>query len=403
MRFLFITGNYKPAISSGGPVNSVSNLAEELVRLGHSVTVMALNEDDGVPMTVPLRSVVAIEGVEVIYFPAGQRLTDRIRATLSRVRVWELAAFNWLKLHLAEYDFVHLQIGLLQPANWLAKQCHRLGVLLGYHQRGNLDPRRFGSLRWIKAVYIKIVEKPALSRAAVLFALSLREAAVYRALCPNGHIEHLPNGVNAKAWAQTVSISERLAFLLQKTEDKLLLTWMARWDNRKGPDFFLRVLAHLKNLGLPVEGIMAGPGDCEISARCEALAVELGLIDDCHFLQQPTEQEKVTLLQRTQFFLLPTQGEGFSVGLLEAMAAKCCVVTTPEANFPELAEAAAGIVASLDEERWSAVIAESIRVEDFIMKATTAKTLVENFYSWQVIAKKYLQIVENCRKDADIL
>src|SRR5690606_19471764 len=123
MRFLFVTGNYKPAVNSGGPVNSVSALAEQLVRLGHSVTVLALNEDDGEPMRVPLRCATKLEGVEVIYFETRLGPADRFLGAFMRVKRWEAAAFEWLDLNLKEYDWVHLQIGLLQPAGWLTKRC----------------------------------------------------------------------------------------------------------------------------------------------------------------------------------------------------------------------------------------------------------------------------------------
>lgn len=394
MRFLFVTGNYKPAVNSGGPVNSVSALAETLVYLGHTVTVIALNEDAGMPMAVPLRSATCVEGVEVIYFEAGHTVIDQFRAALSRVRPWEAAAFEWLDSHIKEFDFVHLHLGLLQPANWLAKRCQALGIPLGYHQRGNLDPRRFGRLKWLKSAYIAIVEVPVLRRCAVLFALSEREEEVYRSLCPGASVARLPNGVDSNFWSAE---EHKLTGDEKPRKGAFSAVWSARWDLRKGPLEFIEMAIRLKADFPEARFIMMGPergADLEVVrerlARDDAAGIELyiGL----------SAEERRKVLNAADYFVLPTQGEGFSVGILEALAAGCCVVTTAEANFPELEGQLFGRICAADPEEMAEVIIDDSQGQTSLLRSASraaALTFVEEYFDWKAITIHYLKVV--CR------
>ena len=69
MRVLYSIDYYKPAYSYGGPVNSTSALCEGLARLGIELTVLTTNANKGLPLDVPLRIPVDVDGVEVHYYP----------------------------------------------------------------------------------------------------------------------------------------------------------------------------------------------------------------------------------------------------------------------------------------------------------------------------------------------
>ena len=68
MKILFVVHGYKPAWRVGGPIVSVSALAEHLAKRGHEVTVFTTNMNLDQKLDVPLKTPIRIEGVDVYYF-----------------------------------------------------------------------------------------------------------------------------------------------------------------------------------------------------------------------------------------------------------------------------------------------------------------------------------------------
>jgi len=392
VRFLFITGNYKPAVNSGGPVNSVSALAEALVGLGHSVTVIALNEDDSRPMNVAVRTVVPVDGVSVIYFERARSYLEKIRQRFTSVARWEAAFFEWCSKQIPSYDCVHLQIGLLQPSHWVARFCQKQGVVLTYHQRGNLDARRFGRFYFLKSLYIQMVEVPVLDRADILFALSAREAEVYRQWTSKGRIEQLPNGVDTDFWGDNLE-AERLK---PSKEADYLVVWSARWDLRKGPLEFIEMAKILSKQWPKVRFLMMGPERGSDLSTIEAAVADSGL-KQLQVFKGLIRESRRSYLQAANLFVLPTYGEGFSVGILEALAAGCAVLTTEAANFPELEDTSFGRIVVNDSQVFADSAAElmSVSADARMSREVAVRDFVKARYAWSKIADRYVEITKS--------
>lgn len=369
-------------------MNSVSSLAEALVRKGHSVTVLALNEDDGQPMDVRLHEVVDVEGVSVIYFQRRDSLLEGLRNSMTQACRWEPAFFEWCRAHLAAFDWVHLQIGLLQPARWIAKSCKRRGIALAYHQRGNLDPRRFKRCRWLKSIYIRWFEVPVLDQAKVLFALSGWESEIYRLWSSPARIEQLSNGVHVDFWGAGLED-------VSASETGRSVVWSARWDLRKGPLEFIETARILSEQLPEVQFVMLGPERGADLERVEAVASAYGL-KNLTIKKGLDARSRREYLQSADFFILPTYGEGFSLGILEALAAGCFVLTTEEANFPELKEQSFARILENDPSAFADAVVEVLtnrsRVDGSVKRAASA--FVRREYDWSTLADRYLKIME---------
>jgi glycosyltransferase involved in cell wall biosynthesis len=389
MRFLFITGNYKPAINSGGPVNSVSSLAEGLVRRGHEVTVLALNEDAGRPMEVPLRENVAVDGVSVFYFERRQSCCDKVLQRFTEVARWEPAFFKWCRAHLVSFDCAHIQVGLLSPSGWLARFCQLKGIALAYHQRGNLDPRRFGRLKWLKAWYIRFREAPVLHRADVLFALSEREADVYRMWTRSRNVQHLPNGVDAAFWAE--GLTEKLLASPQREFPQVV--WSARWDLRKGPLEFIAMAKIVSQLHPKVRFLMIGP---EHGSDLRVVAAAAADLDQLILLKGLNREERREHLQKADIFVLPTYGEGFSLSILEALAAGCVVLTTQAANFPELEGTSFGRILENEPEIFADAVIKIVSepADASGLTSKRASEFARDQFDWSKITDRYVAIVK---------
>ena len=398
MHFLFVTSAYIPAKNSGGPVETVATLAEGLVTCGHAVTIAALNEDDGEIMPVPLGDAVVINGVRVFYFATKTHFLQSCLIPSLRVsaaRRWEDRFKSWARLQIGTFDVVHLHLGLLGVSSWLSRLAKKHNKRVLYHQRGNLDPRRFGANALLKQCYIRWIEAPILKRCDVLIALSEREKVVYRMWCRRPkRIALLPNGVDVDKW-NVLGVSRRLEGTLRDMGHRDLprVVWFARWDRRKGPDIFVEAIKILKDRGIMLSAILSGPAEGAVLNEVREQVGRLGLNEDVAFFLSPDEAEKVALLSGACCYVLPTQGEGFSVGILEAMAAGAKVVTTPEANFPELNEDGVGIVVACQATAFADAIAVQVLNKNSEENRKRARAYVESRYRWSDIVNQYLKIV----------
>ena len=85
---------------------------------------------------------------------------------------------------------------------------------------------------------------------------------------------------------------------------------------------------------------IAGDGPCR--AELERLAAELGIGDRVRFLGEV--RDVPALLARARLFVLPSQTEGISLTILEAMASGLPVVTTKVGGNPEIVESGTGVL-----------------------------------------------------------
>ncbi|MCD9019822.1 glycosyltransferase family 4 protein [Parachryseolinea silvisoli] len=104
--------------------------------------------------------------------------------------------------------------------------------------------------------------------------------------------------------------------------DEILIGYISRVTYQKNPLNFIRAMALLKNTVQNFKVLMVGDGDMKDEAL--ALASELNLQDTIIFIK--FRSDVPAILKALDIFCLPSWWEGFSIGLLEAMAMHKCVV-----------------------------------------------------------------------------
>jgi glycosyltransferase involved in cell wall biosynthesis len=294
---------------------------------------------------------------------------------------------------MASFDCVHLHIGLLQPSAWVARFCQKHGVALAYHQRGNLDPLRFERLRWLKFWYIRFVEGPVLNRADVLFALSVRELEVYRMWTRNKRIQLLTNGVDSDFWQE--GQTEEMLELAEKAEPSApQVVWSARWDLRKGPLEFIAMAQLVSKVRSDIRFSMMGPERGAALAEIEATVAESGL-GNLQVLKGLDKENRRARLQAADFFVLPTYGEGFSLGVLEALAAGCVILTTEAANFPDLKSQNFGSILKNDPKVFADALMDQLSELSITrrQRGDGASEYAKEHFDWSIIADRYVEIM----------
>ncbi len=332
MKILHVVPTYVPAWKHGGPIRSVHGLCKALAARGHQVTVFTTDTDtDG---AVPAGQAVALDGVEVWYFPvtAPRRLYRSPRMDAA------------LRQRIAEFDVVHLHSVFLGPTSAAAREAEQAGVPYLVAPRGMLVGdllRRRG--RWRKALWLRFVERRTLARAAGLHVTSDLEAEEARKLgLPLPRVFIVPNGIDPEPAPPPEAPAAPVRDLLA---DGPFFLYLGRLSWKKGLDRLIPALARVPKISLAV----AGNDEEGIRPRLEALAREAGVAGRVVFLGPVDGADKAALLHGCAALVLPSYSENFGNSVLEAMAAGRPVAVTPEVGLAGvIREERAGLVADGD-------------------------------------------------------
>ena len=146
--------------------------------------------------------------------------------------------------------------------------------------------------------------------------------------------------------------------------EKKQILFLSRLHPKKGVEFLLQAGAILRDQGLPIQLLIAGPGDDSYVGQLKSLTSRLGLDDHTEFLGMVRGIEKRSLFQLSDVFVLPTYQENFGLVIAEAMVCGTPVVTTRGTDiWQELQEAGARIV-DLTPEAIATAIAELLAQDD---------------------------------------
>ncbi len=158
----------------------------------------------------------------------------------------------------------------------------------------------------------------------------------------------IPNGVDAAPFA--AAAADRLAFRREMGFPRwsVVATVVASLDV-KGHREILPAVAALAAEGLDIRLVVAGEGP-RGGPLIKEQAAALGITDRVRLIGFRDDVPRV--LAGSDIFVLPTPSEGFSVAILEAMAAGLPVVTTPIGGNPELViPGVTGELVALDDTR----------------------------------------------------
>lgn len=369
MRILHVVPSYLPAVRYGGPIVSVHALSAALARRGHDVHVVTTNVDGNGDSDVPLNHPVLMDGVNVHYFPS----TTLRRLYYSPKMAAALAA------RLPTFDVVHLHSVFLWPT-WMAARIARKskrpyvisprGMLVG-------DLIRSRS-RWIKTLWIALIEKKNLQCAAAIHSTSKLETEEMLALdlkLPGKPFE-IPNGV---------SLPQLNLRSMESTETPFVLA-LGRISWKKRLELTLEAIAKVPELNL----VIAGADDEGILPAIKAHAAKLGIENRIRYVGSVSGVEKEKLLQQSLALMITSISENFGNVVLESMAAARPVLCVPQVGAADIVTAAnAGSVIEPEAGQLAAVLKRWF--EDPALAQSLGKNgrqWVESQYSWDTIAER---------------
>jgi glycosyltransferase involved in cell wall biosynthesis len=394
MRILYAALGYKPAYRLGGPIQSVSAVAERLACKGHEVIVFTTNSNLDKDLDVPTDQPIDVGGVEVWYFrreepiqkwlpflpylskSVGYLYAPVMRAQLDRI--------------LPSVDVVHTQMPFVYPTYAAGRAAIRHRKPLFYQQRGVLGPNHLKFRGLKKRLYIRAIERPIMRRATTLIALTEAEVEGYRGLGVQTFCRVIPNGVDIADRPQSSERSTCLFFDIPP--DETVVLFMARLHPLKGGDKLIRAFLKIQQAFPKVRLVMAGPDEWGMADKLRRDITRAGVGNRVLFPGMVTGEAKQELLARADLFCLPSDAEGFSVAVLEALANSTAVLLSPGCHFPEVEKAGVGRVVQPEPGPLHEAIADLLANPKTLREmGSRGRDFVSRHYSWETITDQLVE------------
>lgn len=394
MHILYAVHGYRPAFRLGGPILSVSAVAERLVGRGHRVTAFTTDSNLDEDLDVPLDQPVGVNGVEVWYFHREEFVKRWLPFIpyLSRSIGFLYAPKMACQLDrlVPQVDLVHTHMPFVYPCYAAARAANRFRKPLFYHQRGVFDPERLKSRSLKKRLYIDMVERPIMRRATTLVALTEAEVESYRALEIETPCRIVPNGIDVSSYRQQPdgTAEERWGIPSQA----LVILFLGRLHPIKGADRLLEAFLRIQSQFPETILVMAGPDEWGVEKRFRETVNKVGVGNRVVFPGMVAGNDKLDLLARADLFCLPSVAEGFSMAVLEALASATAVLLSPGCHFPGVEATGAGRIVPAQPEELAAALADLMSHPDRLRRMGQAgRDLVARDYSWDRITDQLLE------------
>jgi len=339
MKVLHVIPGYEPAWGFGGTVTSVRNLCTSLVERGVDVTVYTTNADgDGGRMDVS-SSPREVSGVTVRYF----------NCTVSPKRAFYSRGLSRaLSNNVDEFDLVHSSTVWQWHQRAVFKHCQRANVpyILTPHSCLMESAVEGVGMTRLKRPYWRSVVKPTIEGADAVHFLSEVERERSERYAGSGRSFIVPNGLDVDQYHIDPDAEKEIRTSLGLADDDFVVLFLGRITPKKRIDRILEALPNLIGTHDHVRLVVAGyVDDTDYLRQLKRKAVELGV--DSHVLWHgPVDSERIRKFYSIgDLMALPSDIEGISMALLEAMAAGTPVLVSDRVgNYRTIAEENAGVV-----------------------------------------------------------
>lgn len=352
--------------SPGGVKAHVHDLAVELIRMGHDVSVLAPVDDQDYPL-------------EPFVVDGGKPVSVPYNGSVAKVNFGPVSATRvrrWIKE--GQFDVLHVHEPASPTLSILACWAARGPIAATWHSSQERSRALSAAYYLVQTAMEKISGRIAVSEAA-------RQTLVQHV---GGDAVLIPNGVSCRAFAHADPLPGY-------PRPGPTLFFIGRIDEpRKGLPVLLAALPQIVEYYPDVEVLVAGPGDQE-----EALADQPDEVRRrIRFLGLVSDEDKVRAFHSADLYVAPnTGGESFGIVLLESMASGTPVVASDLEAFSRVLEG--GQAGAMFGNEDSADLART--VVRLLADPAARKALSEagrgraRQFDWEVVARDVLRVYES--------
>ncbi len=348
----------------GGVQFHIRDLANELIRRGHHVSVLTPSDHAELP---PFATSVG-SAVPIPFNGSVARLSFG-PVVSARTRKW---------LDEGDLDVLHVHEPTTPSISMLAVMNADVPVVATFHSSMDHSHAREMTAG---------VLRPLMERIAVRIAVS---AEARRTVVEHhgGDALIIPNGVDTRVFRDARPMPN-----WQQTAERPVITFLGRLDEpRKGLAVFADAIPAVLAVHPEARFLIAGRGRAEEIRR--RLAVHG---DSVEFLGEVTDRQKESLLRGSTIHVAPqTGGESFGIVLVEAMAAGCAVVASDLAAFRAVLEDGhAGLLFPTGDSRALAeTLVSALANRRQLARIAEAGQLASSHYDWSVVTDRILAVYE---------
>ena len=358
----------------GGVQAHVRDLAENLLALGHEVSVLAPVDEPDAP-DLPAYVVSAGRAVPVPYNGSVARLCFG-PLSLARTRRW---------LREGRFDVLHLHEPNIPSVSMLALWTARGAMVATFHLSRNTRSLALTVFEPILQTGLeKLTGRIAVSSAA-------RKVVVEHL---GGDAVLIPNGVSVDRFAGAAPLPGR--------PDVPTVLFLGRLDEpRKGLAVLLGALPDLVRRLPDVRLLVAGPGDAEDLLE----QVPAALRDRVELLGLVSEAHKPSVYASGTVYCAPnTHGESFGIVLTEAMSTGTPVVASDlEAFRRVLDEGRAGVLFPVgDSAALAGALADLLADPERRAALSAAGSRAVRAYDWSTVTRAVVEVYETVRAAAPV-
>jgi phosphatidylinositol alpha-mannosyltransferase len=358
----------------GGVQNHVRDLAEALIGLGHTVSVLApADEDEALPDYV---------------VPAGRAVPVPYNGSVARLAFGPLSAAR-VRRWLAEgrFDVLHIHEPAVPSVSLLALWAAAQGPIVGtFHTSMGRSRAMLSAAAILRPSMEKLAGRIAVSEHAR--TTLVQHFGGEPVIIPNGlYVDRFSAVPRSPRWQAPGGT----------------LVFLGRMDeSRKGLPTLLRALPAIARARPDAHLYVAGRGDIddvrrEVPPECRDMVTFLGLVD---------EQTRGELLASADLYVAPnTGGESFGIILVEAMAAGAPVLASDLPAFRRVLED--GKLGTLFPVADTAALAdEAVRLlGDDVRRGQLRKaaSVAVRRYDWSVLCRDIVRVYETVHAGAGVV
>jgi glycosyltransferase involved in cell wall biosynthesis len=364
----------------GGPSIIVPALAAALAEQGIAVDVAATDANGEERIDLPTSVWLEHAGYRTGYFRRLGTAEYKLSSSL----------LVWLIRHVHDYQVVHAVSMFNFPILACAIACRLRRVPLILNPQGMLEPWALRQSRRKKLLYYKLIEKPIVLRGATaIHALTAGEARNIAKLDPKSEPFVIPNGVDVDLPENDANDAEEFFKQYPAARNKKLILFLHRIHPKKGLDLLARAFALVRKRYPETYLTVAGPDLNNFGSLARKFFEDEGCGENVVFTGMLQGKMKRAAFSAASIFVAPSYSEGFSMSILEAMAAGLPCVMTTVCNFPEAASAGAALEVAVDAAAFAAALTNLIEnPTEAEAIGRRARRLICDNYSWQQIAKQ---------------
>lgn len=202
------------------------------------------------------------------------------------------------------------------------------------------------------------------------------------------HITAIPLGVNLENFAEPSKETVKSVRDRYQLPERYLL-YVGALEAHKRIPMAVAAAAHAR-----VPLVIAGRHACEQQRLLAETVLRLHAGSLVWYLGYVPGEDLPALYKNARAFVFPSVYEGFGLPVLEAMAARCPVVTTSAASLPEVAGDAAIVLAPDNLEALVGAVSEITENENLRLKLIEAGAARVRSFTWEKTAQRTVEVYE---------